>query len=77
MTIPADDSTSAALLSVQDLMDRWQGTTQPASRTTLTRWRRLGVGPGYIRAGKGGKVFYHLDSILQHEALNHVYNLSK
>lgn len=74
MTIPAH-GTQPPWLTAQQLIDRWDGTTQPASRTTLSRWRRLGVGPEFIRAGRGGKVFYDLASILDHEHDHNVLNL--
>lgn len=74
MTIPAHGA-QPPWLSAQQLIERWQGTTQPVSRTTLSRWRRLGVGPEYVRAGRGGKVFYDLGSVLHHELNHNVLNL--
>lgn len=49
------------------LVEKWRGTIYAVSILTLTRWRRLGKGPDFIRVGEAGHVYYPKDAIAAFE----------
>lgn len=52
-------------LDAEQLSARWGGKPTVG---TLTQWRYLGKGPGYIKVGR--RVLYPLASVLEYEAAN-------
>ena len=49
------------------LVEKWRGTVYSVSALTLTRWRRLGKGPDFIRVGEAGHVYYPKTSVAAFE----------
>jgi hypothetical protein len=60
------------LLTVADLLKRWEGSLYPVSPVTLARWRRDRRGPEYVKIGASGRIFYLLDSVIEYETTNNI-----
>lgn len=60
------------LLSVNELVKRWENSLYPVSAVTLARWRRDGRGPEYIKIGAAGRIYYSLGSVQEFEVQNNI-----
>lgn len=60
------------LLTVSELVKRWETSLYPVSAVTLARWRRDGRGPHYIKIGAAGRIYYSLSSVQDFEAANNI-----
>lgn len=57
--------TDATFLTADELVTRWGGTVR---KPTLEKWRTLGKGPKYVKAG--GRVLYRLADVEAYEREN-------
>ena len=71
MTISSELSRSQ-LLSPSELLERWQSSLYPVSNVTLTRWRREGRGPAFVKIGAAGRIYYKLDSVKDYEFTHNI-----
>lgn len=62
----------AQLLSPAELLDRWRCSLYPVSNVTLTRWRREGRGPEFVKIGAAGRIFYKFESVKQYELSHNI-----
>jgi hypothetical protein len=66
MTNPSDHLLDDYYTPTQ-LVEKWRGTVYSVSALTLTRWRRLGKGPDFIRVGEAKHVYYPKASVAAFE----------
>lgn len=62
----------AQLLSPTELLDRWRSSLYPVSNVTLTRWRREGRGPEFVKIGVAGRIYYKIDSVKEYEQSHNI-----
>ena len=72
MMTTLSDLSRSNLLSSAELLRRWSSSLYPVSNVTLTRWRREGRGPDFIKIGAAGRIYYKLDSILEYEQAHNI-----
>lgn len=72
MMTTLSDLSRSQLLAPSELLDRWSSSLYPVSNVTLTRWRREGRGPDFVKIGAAGRIYYRLDSVKEYEQTHNI-----
>jgi hypothetical protein len=65
MTTTSSEHLSDAYLTPDQLVERWHGTIFSVVPLTLTRWRKQGKGPSFIKVGP--HIYYRRAAVTTYE----------